>query len=395
MSANTPGFIGARLIQARVARGLSAVDFADLVGLSVQSISKYENGHQSPKPEVLFNIAATLKLPQSFFLRPLLHDDRNPIFWRGKLSAPVKPKDKAEVKFSWMKEIVDYLAEFFDFPALSVPVLNVDDIHNVGLDELERIADEIRDFWGIRKGPMPDIIDKLESNGILVFRIHIGAEKLDAFSQWSDRFDIPLVVLSRDKTSAVRQRFDCLHELSHIVAHRSVSRKNLNDRKTYKSIEDQANRLACCLLLPEKEFLEELYAPSLDGFLALKERWGASVAAMIVRCKDLEVLNEKQYERMWINYNRRGWRKGEPLDGKIKKEAPQLIRKSFEMLIEEKVQSVEDILKALPFPPKDIEESADLTPGTLTNNTDAGALPTLKKNLAQGTNNVVSIFDKK
>jgi Zn-dependent peptidase ImmA (M78 family) len=46
------------------------------------------------------------------------------------------------------------------------------------------------------------------------------------------------------------------------------------------------------MLLPEQDFLDELYAPTLDGMLSLKERWGVSVGAMIMRCKSLGILDE-------------------------------------------------------------------------------------------------------
>ncbi len=60
MSATTPGFVGERLTEARRARGISATDLAGLIGVSVQSISKYENGHQTPKLDVLHAIASKL-----------------------------------------------------------------------------------------------------------------------------------------------------------------------------------------------------------------------------------------------------------------------------------------------------------------------------------------------
>jgi Zn-dependent peptidase ImmA (M78 family) len=205
---------------------------------------------------------------------------------------------------------------------------------------------------------MPDVIEKLETNGILVSRIHVPAEKLDAFSQWSDKFGIPLVILSRDKASAVRQRFDAPHELAHIVLHKAVSQKRLNDKALYNMVEKQADKLAFCLLIPAEEFTQGLYAPSLDGFLALKARWGASVGAMIMRCRTLNMIDNDEGQRMWINYNRRGWRNGEPLDTKMEKETLHLIRRSFELLMSEKVQSAADIMTALPFPPADLEELA-------------------------------------
>jgi Zn-dependent peptidase ImmA (M78 family) len=159
-------------------------------------------------------------------------------------------------------------------------------------------------------------------------------------------------------------------------------------------VEKQADRIASAILLPEADFVGELYAPSLDGFLTLKERWGASVAAMIMRSKQLDLIDDDDARRLWINYNRRGWRNGEPLDGKIQKEEPHLIRRSFELLIEQGVQSPAEIVKALPFPATDLEELADLEPGTLSGEQYSRAAPVLKDQFRQDSN-VVSIFGSK
>lgn len=389
----TPGFVGQRLLEARRARGKSAIDLAGIVGVSVQSISKYENGHQTPKLEVLHAIASALNMPRSYFMRPLSPQDERPIFWRARLSAPPVMRERAAVRLEWMKEVVDYIAGYFDLRPLNVPEITAPEFEAIGLDFLEEVATAIREQWDIRPGPMPDVIEKLELNGILVSRIHVGAEKLDAFSQWSDRFGIPFIMLSRDKASAVRQRYDALHELAHIVLHRALPQKRLNDRASYKAIEKQADLLASCLLLPAKEFMEELYAPSLDAFLSLKERWGASVGAMIMRCRALDILDEEEARRMWINYTRRGWRGAEPLDGKMTKERPYMIRRSFELLMSEGVQSASEILAALPFPAADLEEIADLEPGALTGNAASRAEPVLKDEFRES--NVVPFSDRR
>lgn len=52
--------------------------------------------------------------------------------------------------------------------------------------------------------------------------------------------------------------------------------------------------------------------------LSLKERWGVSVGAMIMRCKSLDILDDLSAKRLWMNYARRRWRKGEPLTAKWK-----------------------------------------------------------------------------
>jgi Zn-dependent peptidase ImmA (M78 family)/DNA-binding XRE family transcriptional regulator len=392
MTTNTPGFVGARLTEARVASALSGTQLAESLGLSVQSISKYENGHQTPQLETLHAIARTLGVPSSYFLKPKPEAHSEPVFWRGSLSAPPSMKARAAVRLEWLKEIVDYLAGFFDFPELNVPRIDIPPVDQVTADFVEAAADQVRRHWGIVPGPMPDIIERFEINGIPVARIHVLADKLDAFSQWSKHFSIPFVVLSRDKASACRQRFDALHELGHMVLHRGVDPRRLEDRSTYNLLEKQAHMFACAMLLPEKEYQDELYSPSLDGFLALKERWGTSVAAMIVRCSALGLLSDEQERMMWINYNRRGWRKGEPLDTKIEKERPHVIRRSFEMLLEEKVQSVADIKLALPFPAADLEELSDVEPGTFGGDVHARNEPVLKQQFrSEPVSNVVSI----
>lgn len=387
------GFIGRRLTEARQARGVSATDLASMVEISAQSLSKYENGHQVPRHNVVEKIAATLGFAKAYFFREFGKTDSRPVFWRSKLSAQVSDLDRASVRLEWMKEIVDYLGEYFDFPQLNLLDMELpEDPTNITNSFIENAANQVREHWSVSHGPLPDVLEKIEENGVLVSRIHVFAEKVDAFSQWSDRFQIPFIMLSRDKASAARQRFDALHELAHVLLHKKIEQRHLNHKQTYKILEKQADTFASYMLLPEQDFIDELYAPTLDGMLSMKERWGVSVAAMIMRCKSLEILDDYSSKKMWMNYTRRGWRKGEPFDGKMEKETPYLIRRSFELLLEEGVQSVSDIRTALPFPLEDMEELADLDAGTLGAPVQSRAEPILK--VAQSSN-VVSLAERR
>ncbi len=387
------GFVGSRLAEARRARSMSAADLAAMSDVSVQSISKYENGKQTPRHEVVHTFAKKLTLSTDYFFRPTANVDSRPVFWRSKLSALSSDLERAAVRLEWLKELVDYLGQFFDYPELEIPLISVpSDPLKITTDILEEASLLVRSAWNVGRGPLPDCIEKIEASGILISRIHVHAEKVDAFSQWSDRFQIPFIVLSRDKASAARQRFDVLHELAHILLHKGVTTTHINNRATYKVLEKQADMFASFMLLPEQDFLDELYAPTLDGMLSLKERWGVSVAAMIMRCKSLDLLDDESSKRLWMNYTRRGWRKGEPFDGKTEKERPYLIRRSVEMLIGEDVRGVDDILKSLPFPIEDLEELADLEPGTLGAVNRGRAEPILKANTGVDGANVVSIF---
>jgi Zn-dependent peptidase ImmA (M78 family) len=72
-------------------------------------------------------------------------------------------------------------------------------------------------------------------------------------------------------------------------------------------MERQCHRFALALLLPAQRFSAELWAPTLNGFHALKEPWKVSIAGMIKRCEELGILNEEQTKRSWINLNRHGY----------------------------------------------------------------------------------------
>lgn len=393
MTVGVPGFVGARLAEARRARGMSAVDLASMVDVSAQSISKYENDHQSPRIETINSIARTLKMPQPYFFRPMHASDTKPVFWRSKLSVPTYARDRVAVRLEWVKDLVDYVGEFFNFPDLQLPDVGSVDVEKLDEDALRQIADDVRTHWGVRSGPLPNVIKKLEMDGLFISRITMGVDKLDAFSQWSDRFGFPVMVLSRDKASAVRQRFDALHEYAHILLHKYVTTKTMNNPARYKEIEKQADTLAGFLLLPEQDFAEELFAPTLDGFVMMKERWGASVGAMIMRCRAMDILDDRAARTMWINYNRRGWRKSEPLDSSMPIEQPTLLRRSIEKLVEAGVQTPQDIQQSLALPAKEIEDIADLRRGFLGGVLDADEQlePVFKSSVATG-DNVVRIF---
>jgi Zn-dependent peptidase ImmA (M78 family)/transcriptional regulator with XRE-family HTH domain len=396
MNVGTPGFQGERLAEARLARGMSAVDLAQFVNVTPQSISNYEKDKNTPRSDVVDALAARLNVPRSYFLRPPVSADDAPIFWRCRETSSSLARARAEIRLRWVKDIVDHLTTFLDFPAIDLPNMDVpDDFREMDSEFLEAAAKSVREQWRVGVGPMPDLLLEIENHGIIVSRIHMGAEKQDAFSQVSRRSGIPFMVLSRDKASAVRQRFDAAHELLHILAHRAVPDKRLNTKADNKIIEAQAHYFAGALLLPAEQFSQELWAPTLDAMLALKDRWKVSVGVMIKRCEHLGLIDAAGAQRLWINYTRRGWRTQEPLDGKIEKERPRLLRRSMEMLLSEGVQSISQILGAVCLTAHDVEELCDLDPGLLSAEAaDAKAMPRLKGEEPK-SGNVVQLFGRR
>jgi Zn-dependent peptidase ImmA (M78 family)/transcriptional regulator with XRE-family HTH domain len=361
----TPGFVGARLVQARKARGLSSIALAEMIGLkSAVTISQYEHGKHSPPPEVLDAISQKLNRPRSFFLRPVRKRDQDGRWYRSFSAATKAARERAEVRFDWLRDLTDYLRGFLDFPRVNLPnVGHFDRVEIITTDQIEDAAKTAREFWMLGDGPVADVALLLENNGVIVSRGELGSENLDAFSQWPEDDDRPYVFLGADKGSAVRSRFDGLHELGHILLHRHVDRRVLRKSDTYRQMEQQCHRFALAFLLPPERFSKDLWSPTLNSFLALKPHWKVAIQAMVIRCEQLGILPEDH--KLWINIGRRGWRKKEPYDDEFRPEMPRLLRRSIEMLIENGIKTKEQILVDLATTSPDLEPLACLPPGYL------------------------------
>lgn len=363
MRPGTPEFRKERLRAAREARGISGAALAELSGVTRSAISQYERGEQTPSPSVLQAIANALNLPPRYFCTSQ-HNVESAVFYRSFASAHKKSRLRAERRLEWLCEIIGSLSEVMEFPKVGIDpgVQNSDlDLDDDGIDEL---ATKIRRKWGLGDGPISDLVRLAENQGIVISRQFLDSKKIDAFSYWHNSSGNPLVVLSTDKNCAVRSRFDLAHEIGHLVLHRNVTSDDLKNPKTFKRMEEQANRFAGALLLPAKTFLRELYSLSLDALLALKPRWKTSVALMVKRCDDLGVLNEDLSQRLWINLGRRGWRKQEPLDGEIPIEAPQFLLRCFKLLSSSGATK-DAVLSQLPYSPSEIESITGLPEGAI------------------------------
>ena len=364
----TPGFIGDRLKEAREGRGITATAFADLLGVTRQAISLYESDLASPQPEIMEQIASKLNFPISFFLRPVTTPKHAVIFFRSQASATRLDRGRGESRIKWLSEIiVPYLLQFVTFPNSDLSKLKVSSNPFIlSQDNIEEIATSTRRKLGLGDGAISNVVLLLENNGFIVTRMDLNAPTLDAFSTFASQESKPYIILGADKQSAVRSRFDIAHELGHFVLHHKIQLDRFNNPQDFKFAEQQANHFASSFLLPRNKFAEDYSFPTLDSFLILKSKWLVSVGVFIKRGFDLGFYSEEHYQRLWINYNRRGWRKEEPLDDRLPIEEPVLLRRAIKLIVESKVRTREQILTEIPLASKDIEELTYLPEGYIT-----------------------------
>ncbi len=206
----------------------------------------------------------------------------------------------------------------------------------------------------------------IESKGVVTCRYEIEGERIDAFSFWNG--ERPFIFIASEKEAGVRVRFDAAHELGHLILHRWIEQEEISDPKILKRIEWEADRFAGAFLLPKKSFPNEFYTPRLDAFLDLKRRWGASIQAMVYRCKDLELIDDAQFTNLYKQISFRRWRAKEPLDDPnvIRIEQPRMLQKAALMLLESGKKHSEEICAEIALNPRIIAAFWNISPELFT-----------------------------
>jgi Zn-dependent peptidase ImmA (M78 family) len=113
---------------------------------------------------------------------------------------------------------------------------------------------------------------------------------------------VPVIVI-KENTWAERKRFTLAHELGHMLMEVDAA---LDSEKA-------ANRFAGAFLMPVEALWREIgkhrTAISFGELARLKELFGASFQAITYRCRDLGILGEAAFRRMFQSFNEHGWRK--------------------------------------------------------------------------------------
>lgn len=365
MRTGTPGFQGSRLREARDARGLTRVGLAELVERSAAAVSRWEGGEQSPEPEAVDMLANKLQVPRDYFLKPPLKFGEGPDFFRSMAAATLRARTRIAQRMRWFQELCADLQEWLEFPKVEVPSIEVGDFRALRDQDIEAAAESCRAHWQLGLGPVPDMLLVLENAGVVVGRDLFDTSTIDGLSNWSALDGRPYVLLASDKETAVRSRFDAAHELGHLVLHQHLDSKVLHNNVHFKEIERQAHRFASAFLLPAQSFSAELAIPTLDAFLGLKLRWGVSAAAMIRRCRDLDIISDEHATRLWRSRSARHWTVEEPYDNEIEPEKTRLLERSIRLLLSEGGFSAHTLLAKVRLNPSDVESLAGLPKGFL------------------------------
>lgn len=302
------------VVLARESRGISQRELAEKLGTSPGFICKIETDNKS-LPEATFEkVCKFLNYPPEFFYQegePFLPMSLN---YRKRDHVSAKVLLPLEAHLSIYRLNIEALSQKLKLPVPNVPVL---DIKKVGSEE--HVAKQLRKFWKMPKGPIENLTELLEANGIIVISFDFGTERVDSRTILT-KDGHPIIVVNKLHL-ADRQRFSLAYELGHLVMH-------METQPSYnRDISHEANLFAAGFLLPESEIKKDFEKGVSIALLGeLKRKWKVSMIALLYRAVDLGFLTENQKKYMLSQFNQLKIRRREPVDLDFPKEKPLLMR---------------------------------------------------------------------
>lgn len=351
-------FNGDRLKEARIYNKLTITELAQKLAVTKQMISKYESNKSEPSFEKSLLLIDLLGYPREFFYTTDKYFIKNEgTFFRSRLTTTQKSKEPASIFLKYSVILRDFLEQYIEFP-----VLQNREVYEEN-PNIAEIALSIRKSINLGLEPIDDIIEVAELMGFTVINMAYQEDKVDAFSSMNTIDENNYYVITTDSSgSFFRQQFSIAHEIGHWALHQNINPQEL-DKDEYKIIENEANKFASIFLLPEESFGNELemkIVSEIDTYYNMKRKWNVSMAAMIMRAKDLKIISMEQEEKLYKQLYYRKWRNPEPFDLETKVTLPVAFKQSLEMLIDE------NILQGHEIPSKIAEEyNLYLTPNML------------------------------
>lgn len=340
-----------RIKEAREYNRLRVTELADMIGKTRQAVSQFENGTTKPTPEVLSKIAEVTGFPIAYFFklpRPQQANMSQIPMYRGSQTKTENLKRSYEIAAMWSADIINYLKKYVVLLDVNLPEdLEFDPFSKIDIyQRIENIAEDVRNQWGLGKGPIHDLAGILENNGFIFSKIPNKVKEVEAFSLWTE--GVPHIFYEGNRDTSSSYMFSICHELGHLLLHTALQKEEMN--KMYKELEWQANFFAGAFLMPAETFGNEYITSNLNSFIQIKKRWGVSLAAMIMRAFALGIIDEQKKSYLFRQMSSRGYRRHEPYDDEMVFMEPSIICNSIKLLIENKVVTFGDIVEDVAIP---------------------------------------------
>ncbi len=297
--------IGKRLRLAREALGLSLRDLEAAIQnqVTAQAIGKYERDESMPSSGVLLALAEALRVSPEFLLSEREIELTGVDFRKD-------PKAGAKEERAVEAMVLDHVERYLELEEL------VPGAHQVWhapagrefqirrIEDAEEAAEALRKVWKLGIDPIPIMAELLEDKGVKVITLELpeNVSGSKAFVQRKKEENVPVIVVNGGHNGE-RQRFTLAHELAHLV----LNFVGLSDKQQEKA----ADRFAGAFLMAKEMLLRLLgkhrTAISMGELVELKKLFRVSIAGIVVRCRQLELISAAVYARIWNQIRVLGW----------------------------------------------------------------------------------------
>ena len=292
---------GTRLKAARKMAGMSQQKLADATDnlITKQAVSKYEKGKMMPASDILIAISKVLGVKSGYFYR---QSQVKLIGLEFRKKSRLSKNDENRVKY----QTLDFLERYIEIESImGQQTLFVNPLKNITIesqDDVESAALRLRKAWELGNAPVSNLMELLEDKGVRIYEVDLP-DTFDGLSAWAD--NIPVITINKN-SDLVRKRLTIVHELAHLII-------NFGECKD-RDLEKLCHSFASAFLLPKDKMIEEIGSNRSNiSFLELKKLkgiYGISLMALIVRAKNLRIINDHFFKNFYIHANKKGWRSG-------------------------------------------------------------------------------------
>lgn len=297
---------------AREARGITQMELADLAGINRSNISRFEQEFTGFSDDVMDKLINVLRFPENFFLQD--QEILPPALYRMRDKVPAKILTCIDANINIYRLNIHHLLEVMKIDAKNIPLLPVSEYGSA-----KEVAVKLRKLWTLPKGAIGNLIDLIESEGVMTLAVDFKTDRVDSRSIFIEN-KYPVIFYNR-LLLGDRLRYTLAYELGHIIMH---TRQAILSMET---VGHEANIFASEFLMPEKDIKAELQdGITLDLLAKLKKEWKVSMQALLYRADDLGFLTANQKRYIIGQFNALKIRRREPVELDVEIERGHLLR---------------------------------------------------------------------
>lgn len=304
-----PKVRGARLQEARKARGLTQQAVADEMGMARTTLVAIEKGERRVSPQELIQLAALYGRPVSEFVsRQVVTAGFVPQFryeWREDFTRDAD-LEKAATELQHLAEDYAELERLCGLPAIKTYPPVYETSRSAPEQAAEEIAAAERNRLGIGDGPISNLRDRLETDvGLRIFYFTMSP-KVSGLFAYNDVLGGCVGINANHPRD--RRNWSLAHEYGHFLTNRYRAEITfLNERKRHSASERFADAFAENFLMPASGLnrrFTEMHRSSPSGQITLAQictladLYQVSVQALVIRLEKLRRLPTGTWDRL-------------------------------------------------------------------------------------------------